>query len=134
MKTVHFTLAAATAVMLLASCSATKKLNNRLQGSWNIDSYMEHHVGQEETAASNIGTVTFNDDDSGTKRISYRILQGQMSDNSRFMWSNTAKTVTVEGEHSLFAKTWIVIKNKKKMQEWRSTDGKGNVQAMILKK
>ncbi len=112
MKNLQLTIAGALITLSLASCSATNQLNRRLQGSWNIRSYEEQHVGEKEVAAANIGTMTFNDDDSGTKKITYRILNNQITDNSRFSWNNTAKTVTIEGEKSPFAKTWIIIKNK----------------------
>lgn len=134
MKKVSLFTVASLAIILLVSCSAANKLNKRLQGSWNINSYMEQHVGEEEAAATNIGTMTFNDDKSGTKKITYRILQNNTTDTSRFWWENTAKTVTIKGENSAFAKTWIVIKNNRKTQKWKSTDGKGNVQSLVLKK
>lgn len=134
MKKVQVFIASSLIIALLVSCSSSNKLNRRLQGSWNIDSYQEQHVGEKEVSAANIGTMTFNDDNTGTKKISYRILQNQIADTSRFSWSSTAKAVTVEGENSPFAKTWIIIKNKNKMQFWKSTDGKGNVQSITLKK
>jgi hypothetical protein len=121
-------------ILLLASCGSVNKLNTRLQGSWKISSYAEQHVGEQEASAANIGSMTFNDDNSGTKKISYRILSNQIADTSRFTWSNTAKTVTVKGENSAFAKTWIIMKNKNKKQSWTSTDGKGNVQSIELRK
>jgi len=52
---------------------------------------------------------------SGTKKISYRILSNQIADTSRFVWSNTAKTVTIKEKIQL-SKTWIIMKNKKKEQ------------------
>lgn len=134
MKNVQLTIVGALIILSLNSCSVANQLNRRLQGSWNIVSYNEQHVGEQEVAAANIGTMTFNDDDSGTKKITYRILNNQITDNSRFSWSNTAKTVTVEGENSPFTKTWIILKNKPKTQVWKSTDGKGNVQSITLKK
>jgi len=105
-----------------------------LQGSWNISSYAEQHVGKQEASAANIGSMTFNDDKSGTKKISYRILSNQIADTSRFGWNNTNKTVTIKGENSAFAKTWIIMKNQSKKQSWTSTDGKGNVQSIVLQK
>ncbi len=134
MKRVKIITASSLFILLMTSCSSVNKLNSRLQGSWNISSYAEQHVGEKEASASNIGSMTFNDDNSGTKKISYRILSNQIADTSRFVWSNTAKTVTIKGENSAFAKTWIIMKNKNKKQSWTSTDGKGNVQSIILQK
>jgi len=132
MKTKNILFAGTAAVVLLASCSASGKLGSRLQGSWKIEAYAEQHHGKEEAGASNIGSITFNEDMTGTKKISYRILKNEIIDANRFSWSNTSKTVTIQGENSSFAKTWIVIGNKKKEQRWKSTDGKGNVQSMTL--
>lgn len=134
MKKVKIITASSLSILLLASCSSVNKLNRRLQGSWNISSYAEQHVGEQEASAANIGSMTFNDDNSGTKKISYRILSNQIADTSRFVWSNTVKTVTIKGENSAFAKTWIIMKNQNKKQSWTSTDGKGNVQSIMLQK
>ncbi len=134
MKKATIITASSLSILLLASCSSVNKLNRRLQGSWNISSYAEQHVGEQEASATNIGSMTFNDDNSGTKKISYRILSNQIADTSRFVWSNTAKTVTIKGENSAFAKTWIIMKNQNKKQAWTSTDGKGNVQSIVLQK
>ena len=134
MKNVPIAITGSLLTILLVSCSSSNKLSNRLQGSWKIDSYTEQHVGEEQAAASNIGSITFNDDKTGRKRISYRILRNEITDTSLFFWSTANKTVTIQGENSPFAKTWIVMKNKNKMQIWQSTDGKGNVQSIRLKK
>jgi iron uptake system EfeUOB component EfeO/EfeM len=134
MKRVKIITASSLFILLMASCSSVNKLNRRLQGSWNISSYSEQHVDEQEASAVNIGSMTFNDDNSGTKKISYRILSNQIADTSRFVWSNTNKTVTIKGENSAFAKTWIILKNQNKKQSWTSTDGKGNVQSIVLQK
>jgi hypothetical protein len=126
------TIASLAVILSLAACSAEKKLHNRLTGTWEVASFNENSENSK-TNLSNIGTVNFLKEGRGTKQLSFR-LRGDQTDNTPFTWSNTATTVTVQSDQSQFSKAWIIIQNKKKQQLWKSTNGKGGVQEVLLKK
>ena len=130
MRYIHVVLAGA--LLMLASCSAQKKLHNRLVGRWNVSNYQDSQQGSKSNL-DNAGSVEFNDDNRGSKDISFRAMQSYR-DNSPFSWDNTANTVTIHGDQSEFAKAWIVTTNKKKKQVWKSTNGRGGVQEVTLAK
>lgn len=117
---------------MLASCSAQKKLHNRLVGRWNVSNYQDSYQGSRSNL-DNAGSVEFTDDNRGVKDISFRAMQNYR-DNAPFSWDNTANTVTIHGDQSEFAKAWIVTTNKKKKQVWKSTNGRGGVQELTLTK
>jgi hypothetical protein len=126
------TIASLALIISLTACSAEKKLHNRLVGTWEVASFNENSENSN-TNLSNIGTVSFAKDGRGSKELSFR-LRGEQTDNTPFTWSNTATTITVQSDRSQFSKAWIIIQNKKKQQLWKSTNGKGGVQEVLLKK
>ncbi|MBK6932660.1 MAG: hypothetical protein IPH12_18090 [Saprospirales bacterium] len=50
-----------------------------------------------------------------------------------FSWRNTTEEVTIISRNSYLAKSWIVMKNKRSSQVWKSTT-QANVQTMELRK
>ncbi|MFU8843388.1 MAG: hypothetical protein ACNA7V_06225 [Bacteroidales bacterium] len=122
---------------LLTSCSAEKKLTKRLVGEWNVAKYSEqfHATGASEVTLTNIGKLHLNKDGTGDKLINFSIMSRTVSDTLDFTWRNTEDKVTlISNDESLFAKTWLVMSNKKNEQVWSSTDDEGNSQKMELKR
>lgn len=134
MKFLKFTLW----VMLLASvisfvgCSAVKKLHKRMSGLWNIGSYQENNLNAVNAGMANIGTMSFFDNGTGTTSLNFNISQNANLGGGTFRWGNSESTVTIVNAQTGLAKSWIVLKNSKNKQEWQSTDGMGNVQALTL--
>jgi hypothetical protein len=127
------TIIASLAVILqLYACSAEKKLHNRLLGTWNVASFNENS-GNSQTNLTNIGTVSFMKDGRGTKELTFRV-GGERTQNTPFSWVNTGTTVTIQSDASPFGKAWIVLQNNRKQQLWKSTNGRGGVQELTLKK
>lgn len=86
-------------------------------------------------ALSNIGTIQFIKNGTGNKNINYTALGVTHNDQQPFKWTwSDDKYVTIEGDTSAFAKTWIIMSNKRKFQKWKSTDGTNNIQIIELKK
>ena len=83
---------------------------------------------------SNIGTITFNKNGTGTKNLDYSLLGVSKKDATPFTWSTTEDFITIEGDESEFSKTWIFIENKNDYQKWQSTDGANTVQTLELVK
>lgn len=115
-------------LFLTASCS------HRLVGTWNVQKYEQKTPGVEGMLVNNIGTITFDKNGTGEKNLNYSLLGISAKDVTPFEWSATEQFVTIEGENSEIAKTWIYIENKGKFQKWQSTDGANNVQTLELNK
>jgi hypothetical protein len=114
---------------LIASCSP------RIVGTWNIEKYEEGAPGEKAMTLSNIGTITFNRDGSGEKDVRYRMMGLDFSDQQPFTWQQDDKTITIDSEgESEFAKTWIIMESKGKVQRWKSTDGSRELQRIELRK
>ncbi len=114
---------------ILVSCSP------RLAGTWTVQRFETNSSGQQGVALKNIGTVQFNKNGTGEKNISYPALGVTHRDQTPFSWKTSGdKYVTIESQHSDFARTWIVVSNKKKFQRWETTDGTTKVQVIELKK
>lgn len=122
----------ATAVFF-TSCSAERRFHRRLVGTWNIERYEQRFTNGENEAASNLGVITFRRNGSGEKNITILTRGIRRPDDSDFSWKNTADAVTIISNNSELAKTWLVMRNKKSSQQWKSTTG-GTVQTMELRK
>lgn len=116
-------------LITLASCS------KGITGTWKIVNYEERSTGESTASLTNIGTITFNKDGSGSKEISYSIMGIPIEDKLPFTWKQEGNTVTITGdEESEFAKAWIVMEAKRKSQIWKSTDGTDEVHRLTLTK
>ncbi len=115
-------------LFLLASCSS------KLVGTWNVEKYQRSTPGEEGMSVSNIGTISFNKNGTGTKQLDYSLLGISKNDAAPFKWSMTEQFITIEGDDSELSKTWIFIENKGDYQKWQSTDGANNVQTLELAK
>ncbi len=117
------------ATFLLASCS------HRMIGTWTVQRFETTTPGQQGISLSNIGTMQFNKNGSGEKNLNYSVLGITRNDQIPFKWNwNDDKYISIESESSDFAKTWIIMTNRKKFQKWKSTDGSNNIQIIELKK
>jgi hypothetical protein len=121
------------AATLLVSCSAEQKLKRRLTGDWTIASYTEQNLNGDDGTSENIGTMTFQKNGTGNKKVSGIPWRRNLSEGGSFRWQNSANTVTIFDQNSIFAKSWIITVNKKSKQEWKSTD-RGNVQTLQLRR
>jgi hypothetical protein len=115
-------------VIMFASCSP------KVVGTWTIANYEETTPGQKGMSFQNIGTITFNNDGTGEKDISYSIMGMDMSDKSPFNWKQHDNILVIDGDESELAKTWIMIESKRKSQSWKSTDGASEIHKLRLKK
>jgi len=121
------------ALFFFASCSAERRFHRRLVGTWNIERYEQRFANGENEAASNLGTITFRKNGGGDKNVTILTRGLRKPDNSDFSWKNTTDAVTIISNDSDLAKTWLVMKNKRSTQQWKSTT-QGTVQTMELRK
>ncbi len=68
----------------------------------------------------------------GEKNIQYSILGISKFDNLPFNWEQHGNAVTISGNNTDFAKTWIIVRDKRRYQEWKSTDGGNTIQVIEL--
>lgn len=120
-------------LLFFASCSAERRFHRRLVGTWNIERYEQQFTNGENEAASNLGAITFRKNGSGIKNVTILTRGLRKPDDSDFSWKNTVDAVTIISRNSELAKTWIVMKNKRTYQQWKSTT-QGTVQTMELRK
>lgn len=117
------------AALLFTACS------HRIVGTWTVQRYETTTPGEQSVALTNVGTMQFRKNGTGTKNLHYAILGLQRSDLLPFRWSwDNGKYISIESAGSDFAKTWIITSNKRKFQQWKSTDGSNNIQILELKK
>jgi hypothetical protein len=129
MKTRIFTISAVLFIgMIFSSCS------HRLVGKWAVQSYETVETGKEGVSAKNIGTMTFKRNGKGTKELTFSVLGVRKEDKTPFTWSVDNSFLTISGQGSEFAKTWIIVENKSKYQKLKSTDGANQVQIIELAK
>ena len=107
---------------------------DRIRGEWKVVSYTETRPGSASATVENIGTMTFGEDGQGTRDISYTFMGTPYTDQNAFSWTATENSVRITGPEGKFTKAWIVENEKGAEQEWKSTDGAGNVQVMRLEK
>ncbi len=116
------------AFLSLTSCS------DRLVGTWNVQKYETIKPGEQNITLNNIGTITFNKDNTGEKNLNYKVLGIETIDNVPFRWNLSEPYMTIESENSALSKTWILIENNRKSQKWKSTDGSNEIQTLELTK
>lgn len=108
---------------------------NRLVGTWNVDKYETSNQGSQSTTLQNVGEITFSKNGTANKRLDLSFFTNAATNDVPLQWTNVkGKTVTLSGNDSEFAKTWIVITDKRKTQVWKATDGANGVQTLELSK
>ncbi len=118
----------------LASCSAEKRFHRRLTGTWEIVSYEQQFPTGQAERRNDLGRITFYKNGSGNNDLPALTRGVRQPEEARdFSWKSTLESVTIISRNTFLAKSWIVIRNKKKEQTWKSTT-QANVQTMQLKK
>lgn len=116
------------AVLSLTSCS------EKIVGTWNVQKYETVKPGSQNISLNNIGTITFNKNNTGEKSLYYNVLGVETKDDVPFVWTINEPYITIESENSSLSKTWIMIENNRKSQKWKSTDGSNEIQTLELTK
>lgn len=120
--------------MTLLFIAAVSSCSNNLTGTWKIQKYETSKPGEEGVVLKNIGTMTYFYNGTGEKDIKYTVLGVSRVDTLPFRWTAAKNSITIEDERSEFGKTWIILENKRKFQQWKSTDGTTQVQVLELVK
>lgn len=117
----------------LGACSAERRFHRRLVGTWEVVRYEQRYANGETEVASDLGTITFRKNGSGSNDISVLTRGLRKPESGDFSWKNTVEEVTIISRSSFLAKSWIVMRNKRSAQVWKSTT-QANVQTMELRK
>lgn len=130
-KSVLFTILSC--CLIITSCSLERKIT----GTWNIAEYSQIEVNGSSSNAVNAGSIEFNSNGTGVNDLDYKIFGNRLQDKRNFTYDVGDNYVTikpVQDADSIAAKSWIVMESKRSKQLWKSTDGEGNVQTIVLKK
>lgn len=119
-------------VMLFTGCSPN------IVGKWNVDRYeIDNYNGQDFTA-SNAGEIIIKKNGTGEKNLSLNMFNRDPEIIESFRWDLSNQILrfydNTSRQGSDFAKSWIVVTNKKNKQIWKSTDGSNSIQMMELSK
>lgn len=121
-------------LFLICASFAISSCAHRLVGTWTVKKYESASSGNNGVSVQNAGSISFDKDGTGQKEMNYTVLGMERDDSTPFEWSATESEVTIESEDSDLSKTWIIMKNERKNQKWKSTDGKNKVQTLVLEK
>lgn len=130
---------------LLWGCSKTKKLHDRLLGTWNIQS-------MEGSLTDSIYTFNFVQENAGTFQFRQVLATAQggtysfivydkqrgltlMSEDETITWANDSKTVTTDNNDGKKI-VWTVLVNENTRQEWSASfplNQSGSKKAVISK-
>jgi hypothetical protein len=118
---------------LLASCTAQKRFQRRLIGTWNVERYEQLYPSGQREVSPNVGSVTFRRNGGGENDLPVLTRNLRMPDVGNFSWKNTTEEVTIISGNTYLAKSWIVMRNRRTHQIWKSTT-QAVVQTMELRK
>jgi hypothetical protein len=134
MKSKNIFLISVIVLIVAAACNPVRRTTNMLVGDWQISNFEEQIGGRQGVTATNVGTITLNEDRTGQRMFSYSIMGLSTNDTTNFRWSNTENSILLDADQADHAKLWIIKELKKNSQVWITTDGKANMQTMTLKK
>lgn len=112
--------------VILTSCSKDPI------GTWNIKTLESNNPGKQGVIITNLGSITFNQDNTGTKDLKYAIFNNQFNDIKNFKWTVKDNYITIESDSSILNRTWIIEENSSKYQKWKATDGDQSVYVIEL--
>lgn len=128
-KTILSSLCAVT-VLLFTAC--TKKLADRLPGTWNVaEVKSEPASGSNSSTSNNVGTMTFEGGGTG----SYNLTFFGNAVNGNFTWvaSDNNANVTLSG-FNVVSGAYTVITNKNNKQVWQRLDSNGDKYTYTLER
>jgi len=134
-NTISGLLVAITMISMLSACaSASKQFSRRLEGNWEIVQYKTEIQQLQRTAFPPYRNITFMKRGRGRVSANNEYTTEKGGQGFDFEWTCTDNTVTMRGFDTDFARSWIVVENKKTRQVWKSTDGANGVQTLELRK
>ncbi len=122
------------AALFLTFCSLQGRLESKLTNEWRIERFEQREAGEETVVIENAGTITLSSGGRGSQSFTTAIVHAGSSAASDFTWKNSERAVTIKTEDAEYPKVWIVVEPGRTKQLWYSTDSKGNLQIMELKK
>jgi hypothetical protein len=134
MKSKNIFMIAAIAIIVAVSCNPVRRTTNMLVGDWQITNFEEQVGVNQGVVATNVGTITLNEDRTGKRMFSYSIMGLSTNDTTNFRWTNTENSILIDATQADHAKLWIIKELKRNSQVWITTDGKASMQTMTLKK
>lgn len=127
-KSILFSLCTVT-VLALASC--TKKLEDRLPGTWNVTEVEAEPASGSTSTSTNVGTMTFEGGGTGSYNLTFfgNPVEGQFS----WVASDNNANVTLSG-FNIVAGAYTVVTNKNEKQVWQRLDSNGDKYTYTLER
>lgn len=102
--------------------------------TWNIDKLEIKRENGKNSTYNNIGTITFNKN--GTGNNNFNIIESDEVDTASFKWEESDGNILLKAlkkeESSRLFKAWIVTKKDSKKQIWKSTNGKNDIEILVI--
>lgn len=117
-------------VLTLASC--TKRLEDRLPGTWSVSEVKsEPASGSGSSTSTNVGSMTFVGGGTGTYNLTFfgNTLAGDFS----WVAADNSANVTLSG-FNVVAGQYTVVTNKNNKQVWQRLDGNGDKYTYTLER
>lgn len=110
--------------LFIASCSKQARIENRLEGTWNIKEYTI--TSGLTLTFTDAGTIDFKDDGTGKLKLTLNLFGTTSTDESNFKWTNTGETITItDTDSTANAQVWTIEEGKRKEFIVNTTDASG---------
>lgn len=115
-------------VLTLTSCS------HRLADTWRVTQYEIQNSNFQTARVTNIGTMSFDNNNRGNKNLEFNFFNTQIRDISPFSWDDSKNFIVIKSDNSDLSRTWKKVQNKSKVQKWVSEDNPGEKRILVLRR
>ena len=115
-------------VLVLTSCS------HRLADTWRVTHYEIQNSNFQTARVTNIGTMSFDNNNRGNKNLEFNFFNTQIRDVSPFSWDDSKTFIVIKSDNSDLSRTWKKVKNKSNYQKWVNEDTSDEKRIIILRK
>jgi hypothetical protein len=123
-------LAFATALLVLTQVSCTKKLEDRLPGTWNVTEVKTEPASGSGSSSTNVGTMSFVGGGTG----SYTLMFFGNPLNGNFQWVAADNNATVTLSGFVVNGAYTVLTNKNNKQVWQQLNTNGDKYTYTLER
>ncbi|GGD29300.1 hypothetical protein [Flavobacterium orientale] len=115
-------------LLVLTSCS------HRLADTWRVTHYEIQNSNFQTARVTNIGTMSFDNNNRGNKNLEFNFFNTQIRDVSPFSWDDSKTFIVIKSDNSDLSRTWKKVKNKSNYQKWVNEDTSDEKRIIILRK
>ncbi len=124
-------------ISLLAACH-TKKLAQRLPGTWYIDHYDEYALAADQSTGHDLdgaGYMSFSKSGRAGRRLKTNHPHGALTQYAAYSWQLKDSLVSISDAQGRPVEEWYISKDLTDYMEWVSVNGaRDSVRTMYLRK